>query len=204
MAGTKRGAHLMLSLERLEELTDRAARSASRLSATQRPLDEIARFLGGATIDATDRSARDRSPSSTPAPARSSTSRSSCPIDDMGALGERVEAPIDGPAAASPGRRSIWPVDPSSTARTGREPPLDADLRPTPGGWRAPGHPAQRAGRSRRRRAPSDTGRAPTVIVGAGDEQTGRRYRGRGARQGPPRVALPRAATPDRGRAEAG
>ncbi|MBI3827862.1 MAG: DEAD/DEAH box helicase [Candidatus Rokubacteria bacterium] len=44
---TKRGAHLMLSLERLEALTRRPLQRIG-LSATQRPLDEIARFLGGA------------------------------------------------------------------------------------------------------------------------------------------------------------
>ncbi|MEG9438490.1 DEAD/DEAH box helicase [Edaphobacter sp. HDX4] len=44
---TKRGAHLALSLERLEALTgDRIQRIG--LSATQRPLEEVARFLGGA------------------------------------------------------------------------------------------------------------------------------------------------------------
>ena len=45
---TKRGAHLALSLERLERLRD-AERPLQRigLSATQRPLDEVARFLGG-------------------------------------------------------------------------------------------------------------------------------------------------------------
>jgi ATP-dependent Lhr-like helicase len=44
---TKRGAHLMLSLERLAAF---AAAPPQRigLSATQRPLDEVARFLGGA------------------------------------------------------------------------------------------------------------------------------------------------------------
>jgi ATP-dependent helicase Lhr and Lhr-like helicase len=43
---TKRGAHLALSLERLEA---RCARPPQRigLSATQRPLEEVARFLGG-------------------------------------------------------------------------------------------------------------------------------------------------------------
>src|SRR5687767_2006319 len=43
---TKRGAHLALSLERLEQI---AAQPIQRigLSATQRPLDEVARFLGG-------------------------------------------------------------------------------------------------------------------------------------------------------------
>ena len=46
VAGTKRGAHLALSLERLDHV---AAEPVQRigLSATQRPLDEIGRFLGG-------------------------------------------------------------------------------------------------------------------------------------------------------------
>ena len=49
---TKRGAHMALSLERLETLVA-ASRPGARLqriglSATQRPLEEVARFLGGA------------------------------------------------------------------------------------------------------------------------------------------------------------
>ncbi|WP_121250908.1 ATP-dependent helicase [Nocardioides ferulae] len=47
VAGTKRGAHLALSLERLDALLDRPAQRIG-LSATVRPLDEVARFLGGA------------------------------------------------------------------------------------------------------------------------------------------------------------
>jgi ATP-dependent Lhr-like helicase len=43
---TKRGAHLALSLERLEALTRRPLQRIG-LSATQRPLEEVARFLGG-------------------------------------------------------------------------------------------------------------------------------------------------------------
>ncbi|MEO8069791.1 MAG: DEAD/DEAH box helicase [Acidobacteriota bacterium] len=43
---TKRGAHLALSLERLQALTTRPLQRIG-LSATQRPLDEVARFLGG-------------------------------------------------------------------------------------------------------------------------------------------------------------
>jgi ATP-dependent Lhr-like helicase len=43
---TKRGAHLALSLERLEALTKRRIQRIG-LSATQRPLEEVARFLGG-------------------------------------------------------------------------------------------------------------------------------------------------------------
>src|SRR3989441_7985116 len=50
---SKRGSHLALSLERLEELRGRDAPKLQRvgLSATQRPLDEIARFLGGLDDD---------------------------------------------------------------------------------------------------------------------------------------------------------
>src|SRR5215207_8611249 len=46
VAGTKRGAHLALTLERLARLAPDAPQRIG-LSATQRPLDEIARFLGG-------------------------------------------------------------------------------------------------------------------------------------------------------------
>jgi ATP-dependent Lhr-like helicase len=46
VAGSKRGAHLAVSLERLDEIADRPPQRIG-LSATQRPLDTIARFLGG-------------------------------------------------------------------------------------------------------------------------------------------------------------
>ncbi|GAB6986674.1 ATP-dependent helicase [Nocardioides pyridinolyticus] len=46
VAGTKRGAHLAVSLERLDGLLDRSAQRIG-LSATVRPLEEVARFLGG-------------------------------------------------------------------------------------------------------------------------------------------------------------
>jgi ATP-dependent Lhr-like helicase len=61
---TKRGAHLSLSLERLEALTEGVQRIG--LSATQRPLDEVARYLGGietssiATIAKTAKTAKIR------------------------------------------------------------------------------------------------------------------------------------------------
>src|SRR5439155_3940123 len=45
VAGTKRGAHLALSLERLERLSGGFQRIG--LSATQRPLEEIGRFVSG-------------------------------------------------------------------------------------------------------------------------------------------------------------
>ena len=46
IAGTKRGAHLALTLERLEALVENPPQRIG-LSATQRPLEEVARFLGG-------------------------------------------------------------------------------------------------------------------------------------------------------------
>src|SRR6195256_1200935 len=46
VAATKRGSHLALSLERLTELT-KVEPQRIGLSATQRPLEEVARFLGG-------------------------------------------------------------------------------------------------------------------------------------------------------------
>jgi ATP-dependent helicase Lhr and Lhr-like helicase len=47
VAGTKRGAHLALSVERLQRLTDKPFQRIG-LSATQRPLEEIGRFVSGA------------------------------------------------------------------------------------------------------------------------------------------------------------
>ncbi len=47
IAGSKRGAHLSLSLERLDDLLERPAQRIG-LSATVRPRESIARFLGGA------------------------------------------------------------------------------------------------------------------------------------------------------------
>jgi ATP-dependent Lhr-like helicase len=46
VAGTKRGAHLSLSLERLERLVEQPLQRIG-LSATQRPLEEIGRFVAG-------------------------------------------------------------------------------------------------------------------------------------------------------------
>lgn len=46
VAATKRGAHLALSLERLDSLLETPAQRIG-LSATVRPIDEVARFLGG-------------------------------------------------------------------------------------------------------------------------------------------------------------
>ncbi|HZR95033.1 MAG TPA: DEAD/DEAH box helicase [Gaiellaceae bacterium] len=47
VAGTKRGAHMALSLERLERLVGERSFQRIALSATQRPLEEIGRFVSG-------------------------------------------------------------------------------------------------------------------------------------------------------------
>jgi len=56
---TKRGAHFALSLERLEAICARPLQRIG-LSATQRPLDEVARFLGGAESPASRSRTRSR------------------------------------------------------------------------------------------------------------------------------------------------
>ncbi len=54
VAGTKRGAHLALSVERLDLLVERPVQRIA-LSATQRPLEEIGRFVsGGRPIELVD------------------------------------------------------------------------------------------------------------------------------------------------------
>src|SRR4051795_12407211 len=54
VAGTKRGAHLALSVERLERLREEPIQRIG-LSATQRPLEEIGRFVsGGRAIELVD------------------------------------------------------------------------------------------------------------------------------------------------------
>src|SRR3712207_3220401 len=54
VAGTKRGAHLALSVERLERAAEQPFQRIG-LSATQRPLEEIGRFVsGGRAIELVD------------------------------------------------------------------------------------------------------------------------------------------------------
>ena len=101
VAGTKRGAHLALTLERLDELLPAPAQRIG-LSATVRPLEEVARFLGGVQ------------PVEIVAPPASKQwdLRVVVPVEDMGELGGAPAEPADaleGPAASSERRTSIWP-----------------------------------------------------------------------------------------------
>ncbi len=104
LAATKRGAHMALSLERLERIADQAPQRIG-LSATQRPLEEIARFLGG--FD----KAKPRKVSIVDTGIRKELDvEVIVPVEDMGRLGEVItDEPVSGPAAAGPARRSIWP-----------------------------------------------------------------------------------------------
>ncbi len=97
VAGTKRGAHLMLSLERLDALLDKPAQRVG-LSATVRPVEEVSRFLAGA------RPVTVVQPPST----KQWDLQVVVPIPDMSSLGE-VTGDLSGPAAGEQRRASIWP-----------------------------------------------------------------------------------------------
>ena len=109
LVGTKRGAHLALSLERLEEAARRPLVRIG-LSATQRPLEEVARYLGGGEGT---RTWRPRPVAIVDAGARKAFDlRVEVPVEDMSRLGEPV-APDEesrGGVAGFPERRSIWPA----------------------------------------------------------------------------------------------
>src|SRR5579875_1381486 len=126
---TKRGSHLALSLERLEHFCGRRLQRIG-LSATQRPLEEVARFLGGAepakisrakaeaaAADSAEPLAEFESTSAAPAyrpvtvidatePKRLDL-RVAVPVKDMARLGDNESAPPrpDSPEFVS---SSIW------------------------------------------------------------------------------------------------
>ncbi|HEY1168521.1 MAG TPA: DEAD/DEAH box helicase [Candidatus Limnocylindrales bacterium] len=108
LAGTKRGAHLALSLERLEKLSARPPQRIG-LSATQRPVETIARFLGGV---GPGRAGESRDVHIVDAGSRKPLELSvRVPVEDMSRLGDLPpeEAPggsVEGPEA----RHSIWPA----------------------------------------------------------------------------------------------
>ncbi len=128
VAATKRGAHLALSLERLEQLVrgggpERPGRGDNRpspqrigLSATQRPLSEVARFLGGRTRDERTGTWSFRPVQIVDAGVRKQLELEVIvPVEDMGELGKRREPDdldftLSGAAAGDPEvRSSIWP-----------------------------------------------------------------------------------------------
>jgi ATP-dependent Lhr-like helicase len=111
VAATKRGSHLALSLERLSAITKSEPQRIG-LSATQRPLDEVGRFLGGSgrQVEIVD-TGRQKTMEITV----------EVPVEDMADLSRPVqltplaarEGSTGGAAAGYPGempRRSIWPA----------------------------------------------------------------------------------------------
>ena len=107
MVASKRGAHLALSLERLQEQAGRLVQRIG-LSATQRPLEEVARYLAGGEPG---RRWRARPVTIVDAGAGKQLDlRVEVPVEDMARLRETAEqALVEGPAASSP-RSSIWPA----------------------------------------------------------------------------------------------
>ncbi|MFF9632698.1 ATP-dependent helicase [Streptomyces fradiae] len=95
VAGTKRGAHLALSLERLDELLPRPARRIG-LSATVRPVDEVARYL----------SPQRKVEVVQPRSGKEFDLSVVVPVEDLGELGGSPAAD----AGEGPGEKpSIWP-----------------------------------------------------------------------------------------------
>src|ERR1700722_1107961 len=104
---TKRGAHLALSLERLEAITEGKVQRIG-LSATQRPLEEVAHFLGGASWTNEDAATAYRPVTIVDASEPKKLDlRIEVPVEDMARLGQREELP-SGAASQGPKRTSIW------------------------------------------------------------------------------------------------
>lgn len=97
VVGTKRGAHLALSLERLDALLEQPAQRIG-LSATVRPVDEVRTFLAGGR------------PTQLVQPEHPKEVQVSVevPVPDMSELGASTEQ-VAGSAAGAPQHTSIWP-----------------------------------------------------------------------------------------------
>src|SRR3984957_10975242 len=125
---TKRGSHLALSLERLEQLCGRPLQRIG-LSATQRPLQEVAHFLGGVDLskqaagavvpeESAEKLIMDLdAPSSAPtfpnvtiveaSEPKGLDLRVQVPVKDMKQL-DKIEPIPSGAASQGPSRPSIW------------------------------------------------------------------------------------------------
>jgi ATP-dependent Lhr-like helicase len=97
IAGTKRGAHLALSLERLDALLARPAQRIG-LSATVRPVEEVARFLaGGRPVDVVQ-----------PPSTKQWDLKVVVPVPDLAEIGQ-PSGDLSGAASGHEQRTSIWP-----------------------------------------------------------------------------------------------
>mgnify|MGYP001118014547 CR=1 FL=1 len=97
VAGTKRGAHLAVSLDRLDTLLDAPAQRIG-LSATVRPTQEVARYLAGGrpvTVVA-------------PPATKQVDIDVVVPVPDLAEIGTPT-GDLEGPALSGPARSSIWP-----------------------------------------------------------------------------------------------
>ena len=145
VAGTKRGAHLALSVERLDRLVGEPVQRVG-LSATQRPLEEIGRFVSGGTADPARRrrppeGARPSSRRSGRRHARARGRRADRPVARHRRRGDAVDLDLalDLPRAPSPRRGA----------------PVDDRLREQPAARRAARAASERArGEGGRARAP--------------------------------------------------
>ncbi|MGB7819556.1 MAG: DEAD/DEAH box helicase, partial [Ornithinibacter sp.] len=97
LAGTKRGAHLALSLERLDALLPQPAQRIG-LSATVRPVEEVARYLaGGRPVEVVQ-----------PPSTKEWDLKVVVPVPDMAELGQPT-GDLSGAASGQEQRASIWP-----------------------------------------------------------------------------------------------
>ncbi len=107
VAGTKRGAHMALTLERLERVVGRPVQRIG-LSATQRPLEEIAKFLGGKTTVDGVSSWREVEVIDAGAPANMDI-EVVVPVEDMADLARSNEGSGVEATSVETARSSIWP-----------------------------------------------------------------------------------------------